>query len=129
MALIPALVSLLLGTIVYAAFIKTAARIYRHTMLSWKSAFGFGALAMILGTVGTVANAFTVGKLPLLIVMSVGLGLQILVGAWFLGTRATNAAGHSVGMKTGAAIVAIAVAMAFAIGFVLAIVVPMLVPK
>jgi hypothetical protein len=125
MALIPVLLSLLLVVVMYASFAKLAARSYRRTKLSWKSAFGFGALVALLAGLATVLG----GVVPVAVVLTAGLALVVAIGAWFLASRATDASGQPVGFKTAAVLSAIAVGMAFAIGVVLAVVLPAILPK
>jgi len=125
MAIIPALLSLLLVVAMYAGFAKLATRLYRRTKLSWKSAFGFGALVSLLAVIATVLR----GVLPVVVVLTAGLALVVAVGAWFLASRATDASGQPVGFKAAAVLSAMAVGMAFAIGVVLAVVLPAIVAK
>ena len=125
MAIIPALLSLLVVVAIYAGFAKLAARFYRRTRLSWKSAFGFGALVAVLAFLATSIG----GVLPMAVLMAAGLTAVIAVGAWFLASRATDVSGQPIGFKAAAALSSIAVGMAFAIGVVLAVVLPAIAPK
>jgi uncharacterized membrane protein len=125
MAIIPALLSLLLLVAMYAGFAKLAARLYRKTKLSWKSAFGFGAMVALLAVLATALGSI----LPAVVVLTAGLALVVSAGAWFLASRAMDANGQPVGFKSAAALSAIAVSMAFAVGVVIAVVLPAIVPK
>ncbi len=125
MAIIPALLSFLFFAALYAGLAKLAARLYRRTALSWKSALGFGALAAL--------SAFAAAALrPVLseaVVLTLSVVLVVAIGAWFFASRATEASGNPVGFKGGAVLSAIVVGIAFASGVVLAVVLPAIVPK
>lgn len=129
MAIVMALFALLLGIGMYASLTKAAARLYRRTTLSWKSAFVFGAIAMLFGVAGTLLSQALSAAVPPLAVLLIGFALTVASGAGFLGTRATNASGQAIGVKNAAALCAIVVAIAFALGVVLAVVIPALAPK
>jgi len=120
MAIIPALLSLLFLAAMYASLAKLAARLYRSTKLSWKSAFGFGALVALLAVIATVLR----GVLPVFVVLTAGHALVLAVGAWFLASRAADASGQPVGFKVAVVLSCIAMGMAFVVGVVLAVVLP-----
>ena len=125
MAIIPALLSLLLLVTMYAGFAKLAARLYRRTKLSWKTAFGFGALIALLAFLITALR----GTLPFALVIAAGLASVVAVGAWFLAPRALDRSGQPVGVKAAAVLSTIVVGMAFTVGIALAVVLPAIAPK
>lgn len=112
--------------VLYAVLIKLAARLYRRSLLPWKHAFAFGALAMLVGGLGALLNyasGFVLG--PLLSVL-LGLAVQLALGGWYLGPRVLSLSGHPVAFKGGASIAAIGVGIVFALGVVAAVLVPLL---
>ena len=125
MAIILALLSLILLVAIYAGFAKLAARLYRRTNLSWKSAFGYGGIATFIALVGTLLK----GTLPVATVLVAGLGLIVGSGGWFLASRATDSAGLPVGFKVAAVLSAFAVGVAVALGIALAVVLPAIAPR
>jgi hypothetical protein len=128
MAIMSVLVTLPLLVAVYAGFVKLAAYLYQRTMLSWRSAFVFGALVAPLAFAAAVTSQLLRDTVPIAVVIIGGLALVIAVGAWFLGPRAKNVAGEAVGFNGAAVVSAIAVGIAFVLGlaftFVLRAVVP-----
>lgn len=119
---------LLLTVVLYAALVKLASRIYRGSQLSWKHAFAFGALGMVLGAVGSVLHVSLGAILPAVVAATLGIALQVTLGGWFLGPRALARSGTPVSFKGGAAIAAIAVAFGVVVGIVGAVVLPALLP-
>jgi hypothetical protein len=125
MAIILVLLTLLLAIATYASFVKLAARLYRRTRLSWRSAFGFGALAAVLSLLATLLRSV----LPASVVLIPSFALIVAVGGWYLASRATDISSKPLGFKAAATLSAIAVGIAFAIGVALAVVMPAIVPK
>lgn len=125
MAIILTLLSLLFLVAMYAGFAKLAARTYRQTRMSWKSAFGFGMLVASLALLLTVLR----GVLPFAVVLPVGLATVVAGGAWFLSSRATDASGEKVGFKAAAALSAIAMGMAAMVGVLIAVLLPAIAPR
>ncbi|MFC3684669.1 hypothetical protein [Hydrogenophaga luteola] len=120
------LLPLLLICVFYALFIKLAARLYRGSRLSWKHAFAFGALVMLLGGAGAWLNQASGLPLGPLMGVVLSLALQLALGGWFLGPRALSENGKAVAFKGGALISAIAFGMVFALGVLAAILLPLL---
>ena len=122
------LLPLLLTFVVYAAFVKLASLLYGRSQLAWKHAFAFGAIGIVIGTLGTLLNALTGSALPLVLAAVLGVGVQVALGGWFLGPRVLSASGAPVAFKGGAIVAAIAVAIGLALGVLVAVVVPALAP-
>jgi len=120
------LLPLALTAVLYAVLIKLAARLYRGSLLAWKHAFAFGALAMVVGGVGALLNFATGFILGPFLGMALGLTIQLALGGWYLGPRALASSGEAVAFKGGAAIAGIGVGMALAFGVLLAVLVPLL---
>lgn len=125
MAFIPLLLSIVLVVGLYASLVKLAARFYRRSALSWKAAFGFGALMAPLAILVALLNR----TLPAAVTLSAGLVSAVAVGAWFLASRVKTTLGQPVGYKAAAALSAIALGMAFVFSIVLATVLPAIVPR
>ena len=102
------LLQLVLAAALLAAFLKLSARALRSTFVSWKHALIWGAIAMVVGTLATVTMRLVVPELGLIGLVA-GPLLQVFLGAWYLGTRATSASGAPVGYKFAAVLVAVAV--------------------
>lgn len=120
------LLPLLLACVVYGLLVKLAARLYQGSRLSWKHAFAFGALVMLLGGAGALLNQASGLPLGPLMGVVLSLALQLALGGWFLGPRALAANGTAVAFKGGVLISAMAFAMVFALGVVAAVLVPLL---
>ena len=120
------LLQLALVVIFYAALTKLAARIFRRTQLSWKHAFVFGALATLIGTLGAVVNQGLGGVLPLPVALALGLGIQLCLGGWYLGTRARTGSGEPLAFKGGVLLSLVAYCIIFVVGVVAGVVIPML---
>lgn len=119
-------VPLALTVVLLAVLVKLASRLYRSARVSWPHAFGFSALSMGVGVLGTVLNVVSGVALGPLISGVLGLGLNMAVGGWFLGPRALSATGEPVGFKGGAALAALALGIVFVLGVVAAVLVPLL---
>lgn len=120
------LLPLALALVLYTLLTKLAAKLYGSSRLSWKHAFSFGALAMLVGGLGALLNfasGFVLG--PLLGVI-LGITIQLALSGWFLGSRALTPTGEAVAFKGGVLIAAIAFGIVFAIGIVAAVLVPLL---
>jgi hypothetical protein len=128
MSIVFTLLPLLLSVAVYAGLIKLASRLYRKSQLAWKHAFAFSAIGMVLGAVGTFLNLLTGSVLPTVLAAMAGIGLQVVLGGWFLGPRALGASGAPVTFNGGAAIAAIAVVFGLVLGVLAAVVMPALIP-
>jgi hypothetical protein len=119
------LLPLALLFILYALLIKLAARIYRRSLLSWKHATVFGALAILVGGLGALVNYTSGSRLSPLLGVMLGLTVQLALGGWYLGPRALAPGGKAVAFKGGALIAAIGFGLVFAFGVVAAILVPL----
>jgi len=112
--------------VLYAVLIKLAARLYGSSLLPWKHAFAFGALAMLVGGIGALLNYASGFLLGPLLGVVLGLAVQLALGGWYLGPRAFAPTGEAVAFKGGALIAAIGLGVVFALGVVAAVVIPLL---
>jgi hypothetical protein len=109
MTLMVSLIPLFLAPFLYAIVVKLAAFLFRRTILTWKHALIFGVLAIVIGACGTATN-YVSGRLlaPLLTVL-LGVAIQIVLGGWYLGSRARISEELSVGFVRGMFLTLIAV--------------------
>lgn len=112
--------------VLYALLVKLAAVLLRRTKLSWKHAFLFGLLALVVGAIGTFGNLALGHTLPALLVGIVGIAIQLSLGGWYFGPRAKNKEGEPIGFTRGMLLSLIALGIVFVVGVVSAIVVPAL---
>ncbi len=126
MSAILSLLPLALMFVLYALLIKLAAKLYRSSLLAWKHAFAFGALAILVAGIGTLLNYATGFLLGPLLGIILGLAVQLTLGGWYLGPRTLAKSGEAVAFKGGVVIVAIGFAIIFALGAVAAALGPLL---
>lgn len=110
----------------YAVLVKLAAFIVRRTKLRWSQAFIYGVLAVVAAGIGAVLNVATGSLLPLPVALLAGLALQLLLGGWYFGSRAVNAAGSTIEFKGGVILSLVAYVLAFNLGILAAVIVPVL---
>lgn len=126
MSTLLSLLPLVLAFILFALLTKLAARLYRGSRLSWKHAFAYGALVMLVGGVGTVLNYSSGVVLGPFLGFILGVSAQLVLGGWFLGSRAVAPTGETVSFKGGTLIAAIVIGIALAMGVVVGVLVPWL---
>ena len=119
-AMLSSFVFLLAVAAVYAAFTKVAARAYRRSKLSWKSALVFGVVATLIGLIANLSS----GTLPY--AEPFGKIIIIAVGTLFLASQATDTAGQPVGTKGAIALSLIAVGIALVVGSAMQVLMPAL---
>ncbi|MET3117168.1 putative neutral ceramidase superfamily lipid hydrolase [Undibacterium sp. GrIS 1.8] len=81
---------LLLMPCIFALLIKLAAFLYKRTQLRWTHALIYGVIVSVLSTITTILNNVTGRVLPVYFAFIIGLALQLLLGGWYLGPKATN---------------------------------------
>jgi hypothetical protein len=111
---------IVVSLIVYAGFVKLAARLLRYKV-SWKSTFFFAVIMLIIVMVVHLLGfrqpaAIRIGHAALLLI-----GLVIL-GSWFLSKRGTDRSGAVLGWRGGIRLTALAFVMMVVVAF--AIVIP-----
>jgi hypothetical protein len=121
-----ALLPLALVPCLYAALVKVAAFLFRRTQLRWSHALVYGFLALVVGAAGTLLNRVLGSPLPLPLALLGGLALQLTLGGWYFGPRATTATGASLEFKGGVLLSLVAYGLVFVLGVVVAVVVPAL---
>jgi hypothetical protein len=114
--LLPWLTFIVVSLIVYAGFVKLAARLLRYRV-SWKSTFFFAVIMLIIVMVVHVLDfqqpaAIRIGHAALLLI-----GLVIL-GSWFFSKRGTDRSGAVLG-RGGIRLTALAFAMMIIVAFAL----------
>jgi hypothetical protein len=102
MNLIAMSLPLLFAPVLYTVLVKLSALILRRIQLSWKHAFVFGLLAMLVGAIGMSANFATGRIVPAPLVVLVGVAAQLALGAWYFKDRAVMVSGSPVGPIRGA---------------------------
>lgn len=120
------LLPLLLAVLLFGVFAKVAARILRRTQLGWSHALIFGLIVFVLGAIGAFANRATGQLLPLPVAVVAALLLQLSVGGWYLGPRATNTAGEPIAFRGGAMLSFVAYLLVVGFGVLCALVLPLL---
>ena len=126
MSTLASLLPLALTFVFFALLTKLAARLYRSSRLSWKHAFAFGALAVLVGGAGALLNYASGFVLGPFLGSILGVSVQLALGGWFLGPRAIAPTGAAVAFKGGALIAAIVFGIVFVIGVVAGVLVPLL---
>ena len=100
---------LLFIPVLYAVLVKLSALILRRIQLSWKHAFVFALLAMLVGAIGMSADFATGRIVPAPLVALAGVAAQLALGAWYFKGRAVMVSGTSVGPIKGALLPLIAI--------------------
>jgi hypothetical protein len=113
--IVPWLIFIAVGLIIYAGFLKLAARLLRYSV-SWKFSFLFAGIivvAVIFDHVLVVSEpvAIRIGHGAVLLV-----GLVIL-GSWFFSGRGINRHGTVLGSSGGMRLMALAFAMMIVVAF------------
>jgi hypothetical protein len=92
-----------------AVVVKLSARAYRRTKLSWRHACGYTVLIFgvyfVLGAVHTLGGSRSPSSLAMLI--GAFLVCHLLVGGWYLGSKATDSTGAAITFPRGAILGAI----------------------
>ena len=104
MSIALSLIPLVLAFLAYALFVKVAARVVRRASLSWRHALLFSVLALAAGVLGalllSIAGASGAPALGLI----GGLVVNLVLGGWYLGKRATKPDGRPVDVTGGVVI-------------------------
>jgi hypothetical protein len=113
--IVPWLIFILMGLIIYAGFVKIAACLLRCSV-SWRSSFFFAAIMLVLVILDHVLAlgqpvAVRIGHVVVLL-----LGLLAL-GSWFFSERGTNRAGTLLGWRGGLRLMTLAFAMMLVVLF------------
>jgi hypothetical protein len=110
----------------YCAVVKLAAFLFRRTQLRWPHAFVYGLSVIVVGVLGALLNRSFGFSLPLPVAFVCGLGLQLSLGGWYFGSRATTSFGSSLHFKGGVMLSLIAYGIIVALGIAFAIILPAL---
>ena len=102
------------GLIMYAGFLKLAARILRYSV-SWKSSLLFAGIMMVVVIFGHVL------ALSESLAIRVGHNVVLLLGSWFFSWRGTNRDGAVVGWSGGLRLVGLMFVMMIGVAFVIVI--------
>jgi hypothetical protein len=122
-----ALLPTVLLIVFYALLIKVAARTYKSSVLRWKHAFALAAMAIAVGAAATALNRASGSALGLLVAVALSLAIQLALGGWYLGPRATTRFGEPLAFKGGAIVAAIAYGFLIVLGVVAAVLIPLLI--
>ena len=126
MSSIVVLLSLFLVPFLYAALVKLAALLFRRTKLSWKHALLFALMAFLVGVAGTLLNKTTGSLLPVPLAALIGLSIQLALGGWYLGSRASTQQGAPLAFKGGVVLSLVVYLIVVLIGVTTAVVVPLM---
>jgi hypothetical protein len=118
--IVPWLIFAVVGLIIYAGFVKLAARFLRYKV-SWKSSFLFAVIVLVLVIFDHVLAFDQPVAIRILHAVLLLLVLVIL-GSWFFRARAMNRTGTVLGWGGGIRLVVLAFAMTVVVAF--AIVLP-----
>ena len=117
--IVPWLIFIAVGLVIYSGFLKLAARLLRYSVL-WKSSFVFASIMMI----AVIVDHVLVFSQPVAVRIGHGvvllLGL-VMLGSWFFSGRGTNREGAVLGWSGGLRLMALTLAMMIAVVFVIAI--------
>ena len=117
--IVPWLIFISVGLVIYSGFLKVAARLLRYSV-SWKSSFVFTSIIMI----AVIVDHVLVFSQPMAVRIGHGvvllLGL-VMLGSWFFSGRGTNREGAVLGWSGGLRLMALTLAMMIAVVFVIAI--------
>ena len=114
------LIFIAVALLIYAGFVKLAARLLRYSV-SWKVSFLFAGIMMV----AVIFHHVLLFSAP--VAIRIGLGVVLLLGllvlgGWFFSERGTNRRGAILGWAGGMRLVALAFAIGVVVAF--AIVVP-----
>lgn len=118
MILVPALLSLLLGTVFVGLLAKLVIRLARRYTLAWRTAFAYGALVTAAGVAGLLLRFFSGVVVPGLLGAAIAVMFHALMGGWFLGTRVKDRDGQPAGFRRGALFGLLVFGAVLALGFV-----------
>ena len=110
----------------YGAIVKLAAFLFRRTQLRWPHAIVYGLIVIVVGALGALLNRSSGFSLPLPAAIVCGLALQLSLGGWYFGSRATTSCGSSLHFKGGVMLSLIAYGIIIAVGIAFAIILPAL---
>jgi hypothetical protein len=117
--IVPWLIFIAVGLIIYAGFVKLAARLVGYKV-SWKSSFLFAAIMLVLVlfdhllAVARPVPVRTINVVVLLLVL-------VILGGWFFGARGIDRNGALIGWGGGIRLVALAFAIMVIVAFAIAL--------
>ena len=117
--IVPWVTFVAVGLIIYAAFVKLAARLLGY-QVSWKSSFLFAAITLVLLLFDHVlafawpAPVRTTNVVVLLLVL-------VILGGWFFGARGMDRSGTLIGWGGGIRLIALAFAITVIVAFAIAL--------
>jgi hypothetical protein len=120
--LVPLLTLTVVALLMYAGFVKLAARFLRYG-ITWTSSFLFALIVYAVVIVARILSPVVAQPLAIMVGQTVVLlfGLVIL-GGWFFSGRATDVGGQIVGWRGSIRLSALAFSLMFIIGIALLII-------
>lgn len=118
MILLPAVLSLLLGTLLVGILAKLVVRLVRHHRLAWRHAFAYGALVTVAGLAGVLLRFFSGIVLPGALGAAIAFAFHALMGGWFLGRHVQERDGRRTPFLRGAFLGVLIFVLVLAVGFV-----------
>ncbi|WP_342118743.1 hypothetical protein [Pseudoduganella sp. OTU4001] len=117
MILIPALLAIVIGTLVVGLVAQLVMLMSRRYKLTWRHGFEYGALVTVAGLAGVLLRFFSGIALPAALGAAIAFAFHALMGAWFLGVRAKDRDGHPAGFLRGALFGLLVLVLVLAAGF------------
>ncbi|WP_374582986.1 hypothetical protein [Pseudoduganella sp.] len=117
MILVPAILSLLLGTLAVGLMAKLVVRLARHGSLAWRHAFAYGALVTVAGLAGVLLRFFSGVVLPGVLGAAIAFAFHALMGGWFLGRHVHDREGLRIPFLRGAFLGVLVFVLVLALGF------------
>jgi hypothetical protein len=114
------LIFIAVSLLIYAGFVKLAARLLRYSV-SWKVSFLFAGIMMVT----VIFHHVLLFSAPVAIRIGLGVALLlglVILGGWFFSRRGTNRSGAVLGWSGGLSLMALTFAMMITVAF--AIVMP-----
>jgi hypothetical protein len=125
--IVPWLLFIAVGLIIYAGLLKLAACLLRYSV-SWNSSFLFAGIMLV----AVIVDHILVVSQPMAIRIGHGAVLLIglvLLGSWFFSGRGRNRSGALLGWSGGLRLMALAFAMIIVVAFIIVVLVQIFLSK
>ncbi len=117
MILVPALLALILGTLVVGLLVQLVLRVSRRYTLGWPHSFGYGALVTLAGVAGLLLRFFSGVVVPGLPGAAIAFVFHALMGGWYLGRYVRDREGRAIDFRSGAVLGVLVLLMVLLAGF------------
>jgi hypothetical protein len=117
--LVPLLVFIVISVLVYASFVKLAARVLRYE-ITWSSGFLFAAIVLSLVVISRFLASDVGQPLAMAVARAIVLFVGLLVfGGWFFSQRGKDRSSGLLGWRGGLCLTGLAFGMMLIVGFAL----------